>query len=115
MLNLASKNAHAFCSRDKLDEELELNGSYHYMLESFKALYGMKVAVHWQFGNGPDRLATSFQMSCEGLKQGDAPAIIYFSVLAARLYTKQLRIHDRWYGCAFRNGKRRENRGSRGD
>ena len=31
-------------------------------------------------------------MSCEGLRQGDAPATIYFNVLAARVYMKQLRI-----------------------
>jgi len=37
---------------------------------------------------------TSFQMSCEGLMQGDAPATIYFNVLAARVYMKQLMILD---------------------
>ena len=31
MLDLDVKNAHTFCSRDKLDEELELNVVYHYM------------------------------------------------------------------------------------
>jgi hypothetical protein len=29
-----------------------------------------------------------------GLKQGDAPATVYFNVLAARVYRKQLRILD---------------------
>jgi hypothetical protein len=29
-------------------------------------------------------------MSCEGLRQGDATAIVYFIVLAARVYRKQL-------------------------
>jgi hypothetical protein len=33
-------------------------------------------------------------MSCEGLRQGDAPATVYFNVLAARVYKKQLRILD---------------------
>ena len=33
-------------------------------------------------------------MSCEGLRQGDAPATVYFNVLAARVYRKQLRILD---------------------
>jgi hypothetical protein len=46
MLNLDSKNAHTFCSRDRLEEELELNVAYHYMLESFKTLYGKTVTVH---------------------------------------------------------------------
>jgi hypothetical protein len=31
-------------------------------------------------------------MSCEGLRQSDAPATVYFNVLAARVYMKQLRI-----------------------
>ena len=33
-------------------------------------------------------------MSCEGLKQGDAPATVYFNVLVARVYMKQMRIMD---------------------
>ncbi len=33
-------------------------------------------------------------MSCEGLGRGDAPATVYFNVLAARVYRKQLRILD---------------------
>jgi hypothetical protein len=32
MLDLDSKNAHTFCSRNMLEEELELNVAYHYML-----------------------------------------------------------------------------------
>jgi hypothetical protein len=94
MLDLDSKNAHTFCSRERLEEELELNVAYHYMLESFRALYGKTVTVQWHFGNGPDRPATSFHMSCEGLRQGDAPATVYFNVLAARVYRKHLRILD---------------------
>ena len=35
MLDLNSKNAHTFCSRERLEEELELNVAYHYMMESF--------------------------------------------------------------------------------
>ena len=76
MLDLDSKNAHTFCSRDMLEEELELNVAYHYMLESFRALYGKTVNVQWHFGNGADMYATNFHMSCEGLGQGDAPATI---------------------------------------
>ncbi len=33
-------------------------------------------------------------MSCEGLKQGNAPATVYFNGLAARIYKKQPRILD---------------------
>ena len=29
-------------------------------------------------------------MSCEGLRQGDVPATVYFNVLASRIYRKQL-------------------------
>ena len=94
MLDLDSKNAHTFCSRDRLEEEFELNVAYHYMLESFMTLYEKTVTMQRHIGNGPDRPSTSFHMSCEGLKQGDAPATVYFNVLAARVYRKELRTHD---------------------
>ncbi len=29
-------------------------------------------------------------MSCEGLRQGDAPATAYFNIIAAKVYMKQL-------------------------
>jgi hypothetical protein len=45
MLELDSKNAHASCSRERLEEELELNAAYHYMLESFRALYGKTITI----------------------------------------------------------------------
>ena len=64
------------------------------MLESFRALYGKTFTVQWHYGNGPDRPATSFHMSCEGLVQGDAPATSYFNVLASRVYMKQIRMLD---------------------
>jgi hypothetical protein len=67
-----------------------MNVAYHYMMESFQALYGKTVTVQWYFGNGPDRPVTSFHLSFEGLGQGDAPATVYFNVLAARMYRKQL-------------------------
>ena len=86
ILDLDSKNAHTFCSRDKLEEDLELNVAYHYMLESFRAFYGKTITIQWHFGNGPDRPATSIHLSCEGLRQGNAPVTVYFNVLAARLY-----------------------------
>ncbi len=61
------------------------------MLESFRALYGKTVTVQWHYGNGADRSPTSFHLSCEGLRQGDAPATVYFNILAARIYKKQLK------------------------
>ena len=94
MLDLDSKNAHTFCSRERLEKELEFSATYHFMLESFTTLYGKTVTVQWHYGNGPDRPATSFHMSCKGLRQGDTLATIYFNVLAARAYRKQLRILD---------------------
>ena len=90
MLDLDSENAHTFCSRDKLGEELELNVVYHYMLMSYIALYGKNVIVEWRFGNGPDNHPTSFQMSCKSLRQGDANASVYFNFLIARVYRKQI-------------------------
>ena len=90
MLDMDSKNAHTFFSRDRVEEELKLNVANHYMLESFIALYGKTITVQWHFGNGPDRPATSFHKSCEGLRQGDAPATVYFNEMAARVYRKRL-------------------------
>jgi hypothetical protein len=55
MLDLDSKNAHTFCLRERIEEELELNVANHYILESFRALYGKIVTVRWHFGNGPDK------------------------------------------------------------
>jgi len=101
VLDLDSKNAHTFCSRAKLEEELELNVAFHYMLESFRALYGKTVTVQWHFGNGPERPSTSFHLSCEGLRQGDAPTTVYFNVLEARVYKKQLVLLNGTRGVLF--------------
>ena len=84
MLYLDSKNANTFCNRDKLEEEFELNVVCHSMLMTYKALYGKNVNVQWHFGNGLDNHPTSFQMSCEGLRQGYAPVSVYFNVLITR-------------------------------
>jgi hypothetical protein len=40
MLDLDSANAHTFCSRDSLEDELESNIIYHYLLEAYRNLYG---------------------------------------------------------------------------
>jgi hypothetical protein len=50
-----------------LEEELELNLAYHYMLESFRALYGKTIIVQRYYGNGADIPVTSFHLSREGL------------------------------------------------
>ena len=68
MMALDSENAHTLCSRDKLEEEPELNVVYHYMLMSSRALYEKTVTIQWHFGNGLDNHLTSFQMPCEGLR-----------------------------------------------
>jgi hypothetical protein len=72
MSDLNSKNAHTFCSRDRLEEELELNVAYHYMVESFKALYGKTVTVQEHFSNGPDMPAITFHLlkaPCMGMRR----------------------------------------------
>ena len=84
------KNAHTFSSRDKAEEELESGVIYHYLLEVFRSLYGKTLTPQWHYGNGPDRPPTSVHMSVDGLRQGDAPASIFFNILAARIYRKQL-------------------------
>ncbi len=63
---------------------------YNYLLESFRALYGKTVTPKWHYGYGHDRPPTSCHMSIDGLRQGDAPATVYFNILAARIYRKQL-------------------------
>ncbi len=60
------------------------------MLKTYKELYGKNVTVQWHFGNGHVRPPTSCHLSCEGLRQGDAPATVYFNILAAKVYRKQL-------------------------
>jgi hypothetical protein len=42
-IDLDLMNAHTFCSRDRVEEELESEIIYHYLLESFRALYGKTV------------------------------------------------------------------------
>jgi hypothetical protein len=37
------ERSYIFCSKIKLEEEPELNVAFHYMLESFRALYGKTV------------------------------------------------------------------------
>jgi len=39
-IDLDLRNAYTFCSRDMVEEELESDFIYHYLLESFRALYG---------------------------------------------------------------------------
>ena len=88
------RNAHTFCSRDKAEEETESDIIYHCLLESFWALYGKTVTPKWHYGDGPDRPPTSCHMSIDGLRQVDAPASIYFNILVARVYIKQLALLD---------------------
>ena len=38
-----------------VEEELESDIIYHYLLESFKALYGKIVTPQWHYGDGPYR------------------------------------------------------------
>ena len=113
MLDMDSKNAHTFSFRDMLEEELELNVAYHCMLESFRAIYGKTVTLQWHYGNGVDIPATSFHLSYEGLRQGDAPATIYFNVLATRVYMNQLGAIT-GTRRPFCNRRRREEAGSSG-
>jgi hypothetical protein len=85
-IDLDLRNAHTFCSRDRIEEELESDIIYNYLLESFRALYGKTVTPQWHYGDGLDRPPTSCHMSIDGLRQGDAPATVYFNILAARIY-----------------------------
>jgi len=53
-IDLDLGSAHTLCSRDRVEEELESNIIYHYLLESFKSLYGKTVTPQWHYGEGPD-------------------------------------------------------------
>ncbi len=46
--------------------------------------------MQWHFGNCLDIHPTSLQMSWEDLRQGDAPASVYFKVLIARVHMKHI-------------------------
>jgi hypothetical protein len=54
-IDLDLKNAHTFSSRDKIEEELESDVIYHYIVEIFRSLYGGTVGPQWHNGDGPDR------------------------------------------------------------
>ena len=93
-IDLDLRNANTICSRYRIEEELESDIIYNYLLESFRALYGKTVTPHGHYGDGPDRPPTSCHMSIDGLRQGDAPATVYFNILVARVYRKQLALLD---------------------
>jgi len=47
------RNAHTFCSRDRIEEELESDIIYNYLLESFRALYGKTVTPNGTLEKAP--------------------------------------------------------------
>jgi len=59
-------------------------------MEVFKSIYGKTVTPQWHYGDGPDRPPTSVHMYVDGFRQGDVPASIFFNILAARIYRRQL-------------------------
>ena len=77
-----------------MEEELESDIFYHYLLESFRALYNTTLTPQWHYGDGPNRPPTSCHMSIDGLRQGYAPVTVYFNILVARVYRKQLATLD---------------------
>jgi hypothetical protein len=89
-IDLDLKNAHNFSSRDKAEEKLESDIIYHYLMEVFRSLCGKTVTPQLHYGDGPDRPPTSAHMSVDGFRQGDAPASIFFIILVARIYRRQL-------------------------
>ena len=94
-IDLDLRNAHTLCSRDRVEEELESDIIYHYLLESFRVLYGKTVTPQWHYGDGPDPPPpTSCHTSMNGLRQGDAPATVYFNIMVPRVYMKQLATLD---------------------
>jgi hypothetical protein len=88
-IDLDPKNVHTFSSGDKAEEELESNVIYHYLLEAFKALYGEILTPKWHYEDGLDRPPTSVHMSIDGFSQKDAPASIFFNILAVKFYIRQ--------------------------
>ena len=77
-----------------MEEDLESDIIYHYLLESFRALYGKTTNPQWHYGDGPDRPPTRCHMFVDGLRQGDAPATVYFNIMVAQVYRKQLATLD---------------------
>jgi hypothetical protein len=93
-IDLDLNNTHTFSSRDKAEEELESDIMFHYFLEAFKSLYGKMVTPQWHYGDGPGRPPTSVHMSMDCFRHGDAPASIFFNIMAARIYRRQLATLD---------------------
>ena len=54
-IDLDLKNAHTLSSRDKIEEELESDVIYHYLVKVLRSLYGGTVTPQWHYGDGPDR------------------------------------------------------------
>ncbi len=75
-----------------MEEELVRDILFQNMMETFRALYGRNVTPQWHYGDGPDRPPTSCHMSIDGLRQGDAPATVYFDILVARVYRRLLAV-----------------------
>ncbi len=69
---------------------MESDVIYHFLLEVFRSLYVKTVTPQWHYGDGSDRPPTNVHMSIVGFRQGDAPVSIFFNILAAIIYRKQL-------------------------
>jgi len=93
-IDLDLRNAHTFCSRDRVEEELESDIIYHYLLKSFRGLYGKTVTPRWHYGDGSDGLPTSCNMFIDGLRQGNASTTVYFNIVVARVYMKMMATLD---------------------
>ena len=59
------RNAHTFCSRDRVEEELESDIIYHYLLESLRTFYGKTVTPQRHYGDGPDRPPPPRAATCQ--------------------------------------------------
>ena len=71
-IDLDLRNPHTFCSRDKVEEDLESDIIYHYLMESFKALHGKTMNPQWHYGDGLDRPPTSCHIICLSTVRGKA-------------------------------------------
>jgi hypothetical protein len=59
-------------------------------------MYGDSCTPQWHYGNDPNRPPTIIHWSCDGLRQGETAANVFFNILAARLYRAFLKtIHGR--------------------
>ena len=92
LLEIDYANAHLYCNRENIWEELERDPYFHFLIHIFLYLYGENNTPLWHFGNGPDQPLTSIHWQGLALRQGETIASVFVNILAARFYRAFMKI-----------------------